>query len=205
MYRTWYSPVRRRAIYAAALSALMLALVGPIAGATASGGGKAGSPSGGGGAGGGGGVETGRGGGENGGGGGAGGGGGGGGGHKALPVLISQTYTFDTEADGTTSPIAGVDRICRTDGFTYLSTGSPCVTDRFTTDLQGAKQLVFDGSVGQTWIDELNAWWADPTRRQLSGKEETLTTECLTTLFVLDSAAPGEAILNPSCVRPDGA
>jgi hypothetical protein len=195
MYRTWYSPVRRRAIYVAAVAVLTIALVGPIAGATASGGGKTGSSGGGGG------TEAVHGGGGNGGGG----GGNGGGGHKVLPVLISQTYTFDTEADGTTSPIVGVDRICRTDGFVYLSTGSPCVTDRFTTDLQGAKQLVFDGSVGQSWIDELNAWWTDPTRRQLSGREETLTTDCLTTLFVLGSAAPGEAILNPSCVRPDGA
>lgn len=181
------SRIRERMTMFVAVAALALIGAGPVAVASASGGGS--------GSGGGGGTS----------GGGTSGGGGGGGGKVALPLLISQTYTFDVNADGTTSVSDGSDRICRIDGFVYTSTGTPCVTDRFTTDLQGTKQLVFDGSTGQAWVDELNAWWTDPARRDTGGKLPSLSTECLSTLYVVDSAAPGGATLNPDCVIPGGA
>ena len=137
-----------------------------------------------------------------GGGGGTGGGGGGGGGQPTLPLLISQSYTFDTNTDGTLSTTDGTDLICRTDGFLYTSTQTPCVTDRFSTDLQGNKQLVYTGEVGQPWVDKLNAWWTDPARRSTSGKQATVTVECLTTLFVVDpTVQPTEAGLNPACLQ----
>ncbi len=170
-------------------AAVAILSIGPIADATASGGGsgKTGTS----GSGGGGGGAT---------GGGGGGATGGGGGGQTLPLLISQTYTFDVGTAGVVSSTDGTDLICRTDGFLYESDGTDCVVDRFTTDAQGIRQLVFDGSVGQAWIDELNAWSTDPARRDQGGKVKLISTECLTTLFVLDPAAPGEAILNPACV-----
>jgi hypothetical protein len=175
-----------RGIFVLLTAAVAIAaiVIGPVAGATASGGGggKTGTSGGGGG-------------------GATGGGGGGGGGGQTPALLISQTYTFDVDAQGAVSTTDGSDQICRTDGFVYVSTGTPCVVDRFTTDLQGHKQLVFDGSVGQAWIDKLNAWWTDPARRDQGGKVQPISTECLTTLFLLDSAAPGEAILNPNCLQ----
>lgn len=193
---SWAAGCSTRLFLTIVVSAVVCA--GSAAAAMASGGGGGSGTTGGAGGG-----AGGTGGGGTGGGGGGTGGGGGGGGKPTLPLLISQSYTFDTNPDGTVSTTDGTDLICRTDGFIYSSTTTPCVTDRFSTDLQGNKQLVYTGEVGQPWVDKINAWWSDPARRDTTGKQVTVTVQCLTTLFVLDpTVQPNEAGLNPACLQP---